>query len=461
MYLGFILYVAPVVQAGRREIIIAKAAQCVLETMPSDTISSGDLFIKTFMMNISSQWDPLNPHDYLMWPVYDGPEAWAASCHFSSALKQCLEPIFEYGVKLQQPMTNEHIHVIVPALFFIKLCEHQSTLTNPITNNAECVHQRILSDDVLRCLGLLSWYKGNPFVIANINYRQNDNKWISDMASSVFECINVKGNWRHSCGSEVEGMMGKLTQSFSRVAKLTVSIFTHFTMLEYNLCDVCKQGSDLTTYVNLNNARYNLLAWLVLRSQSTYLFKQCKEVNYPLDQCHLRLMWRSGVYDMFCHKVKTHIIPVFTPHLPLCDFDDWIRSASRICNMGYDTFMDTASHIARCTKDQDELFPCYKGLYMGLLSWGLVSAGRIWNSGTGPLRYGPRLRTVYERMNNCIPRLYDHLRQTCRYGPPVVQLIQDLRVVLMIHAPAMFSMGPFWQKCHKKYVEEGVKVNRC
>ena len=448
-----------VVEAGKREIVIGEMAQCVLDTMPLDFLKGTDLFINKFMMNISLQWDPLNPHDYLMWPVYDGPEAWAASCHFSSTIKRCLQPVITSGIKPPTSLTEHDSSILASAMYFMTLCEHQDILADPRTNNAECVHQRMLSDDVLRCLGILSWLNGSPLLMTNINYPYQIHKWLSNTASSVYECIYKRGNWRHSCGSEVEAMMGNLTKSFTNLAKSNDSFAHHLSMLQGNICNICEPGVDITKYDKLNILRETILANLLYHNQSPYLFRQCNVVNYPLNQCHLRLTWRRDVYAMFCHQVRSVIIPVFTPHLPLCDLGDWKRSAARICNMGYQRFMDTASHIARCTKDQDELFPCYKGLYMGPLPWGLVLAGRMWD-------YifnfnGMPLRIVYDRIKTCVPHVYDHLRQTCRRGPPVVQLIQDLRVTLMIDVPSMSSRGPAWFVNHIKMMRLGIHVNHC
>ena len=60
-----------VMEAEKREIIIGKVVQCVLDMLPPDMLNGGNLLFHKFLMNISSQWDPLNPRDYLMWPVYD------------------------------------------------------------------------------------------------------------------------------------------------------------------------------------------------------------------------------------------------------------------------------------------------------------------------------------------------------------------------------------------------------
>ena len=95
---------------------------------------------------------------------------------------------------------------------------------------------------------------------------------------------------------------------------------------------------------------------------------------------------------------------------------------------------------------------------MNWLSWGLVTAGHVWQSGSWT--YWPYLRTVYRRIKTCVPLVYDHLRQTCRHGPPVVQLIQDLRTVLMIDVPAMFSFGPLWHRNHLVY-KRIMHVNHC
>ena len=446
------------VEAQKQKRIIDEVVQCVMDTLPVDFLAGGDLYKKKYMKNISPQWDPFNPHDYLMWPVYDGPEAWAASCHFSSTLKQCLKPLKEAGIE-SLPMASHANDFIIPALYLITLCEHQSVLTDPRTNNAECVHKRMLSDDVLRCSGLMSWFTGNQFLIRNINYPYQQERWYSNFLSSIFECIYNRGNWRHSCGFEVEAMMGNLTKSFSSLVKIH-PVSAKFTMLEYNLCDVCKPGSNLFLYDKLNDLRISLLDLLIYQSQSPYLFRQCKEVNYPLNQCHLRLIWRRDVYAMFCHQVRSVIIPEFVPYLPFCDFGKYIRSAVRICYMGYDRFMSTSSHIARCTKDQDELFPCYKGLHLGPLSWGLISAGRGWMGDASGMVLESILHTVYKKIKTCVPRLYDHLRQTCRHGPAVVQLIQDLRVVLMIDAPAISSSGPLWHLTHS-YQKPEMQVNQC
>ena len=438
------------------EEIIGQAAQCVIDTIPDNIRLGKDLFLNNYLTSISSQWDPLNHHDYLMWPVFDGPEAWTASCHFSSTLEQCLLPLKKHHLQSNNHMVEGFI---IPALYLKALCEHHLTLAEPTTNNAQCVHQRMLSDDVLRCQGLLSWFHGNNRMLIN---RDDLNFGISaiNAGSAVYECIYNRGNWRHSCGSDVEAMMRNLTKSFSSLAKLN-PLENLITMDEYDMCNLCKPGSDLTLYKKLNRLRQNLLQLILIRNQSPYLFRRCKVVNSPLNQCHLRLVWREDVYTIFCHEAKNAIIPQVTPFLPFCNFDKWISSARRICNLGYQRFMDMSSHIARCTNDQDELFPCYKGVHLDRLSWGLLSAGRNWESGRIDTSFAGIYPQVYHKIKMCSLRLYNHLRQTCRHGPPVVQLIQDLRVVLQIDVSGIFSEAPIWEKDFLWMQQHRQHVNDC
>ena len=455
----FVVFVMTECTVAGKEDIIGKAAQCILDTFPHD-IQMGEDKYDRFITHISSQWNPLNPHDYLEWPVYNGPEAWSASCHFSSAIKQCLQPLSRFPVDLRYSYSPNVLMLILPALYYLTLCDHQFTLTDPTTNNAECVHRRILSDDVRRCSGLISWSRSNSFLIAN-KAEIKDFTYVESAASSMYECIYERGNWRHACGAEVQTMMQNLTKSFSNLSKLN-PIYSLYTLTGANMCDLCKPETDLKTYNKLNLLRIKLIKFLLVRNQNPYVFTECQVVNFPLNQCHLRLIWREEVYKVFCHKVINDFIPVAKPHLPMCDIDDWITSVKRICKMKYDRFMDTASHIARCTNNEDELFPCYKGVFMDLLSWGLVTAGRVWEySRIGSFGLGNTFPRVYSKTKMCSPRLYDHLRQTCRYGPRVVRLIQDLRTVLIIDAPAIFSMGLAWSGEHEKMEAMRQHVNHC
>ena len=127
------------------------------------------------------------------------------------------------------------------------------------------------------------------------------------------------------------------------------------------------------------------------------------------------------------------------PYLPLCNFDEWIQSAERICNMGYDRFMDISAHIEHCTDGKDQLFPCYKGLYIDrTISWGLLTASRLWG-------FGGTYRSIYPRIKQCSKLVYDHLSKTCRHGPPVVRLIKDIRTVLSISQSDINNRGLIWE----------------
>ena len=164
---------------------------------------------------------------------------------------------------------------------------------------------------------------------------------------------------------------------------------------------------------------------------------------------------------MFCHQVTNIMAPQLEPYLPLCDFDEWIQSAERICNMGYDRFIDLAGHIEHCTDGKDELFPCYKGLYIDrVMSWGLLTASRLW-SHAYVNNLGATNRAIYPRIKQCSKLVYDHLYKTCRHGPPVVRLIQDIRTVLSISQPDVNSQGLMWQSVHQTMIGWKQYVSQC
>ena len=164
---------------------------------------------------------------------------------------------------------------------------------------------------------------------------------------------------------------------------------------------------------------------------------------------------------MFCHNINNIIAPQLEPYLPLCDFDEWIQSAERICNMGYDRFMDLAGHIEHCTDGKDELFPCYKGLYIDMkMSWGLLTASRLWKVAYFD-NLGATYRAIYPRIKQCSKLVYDHLSKTCRHGPPVVRLIQDIRTVLSISQSDIASMGQIWKEAHQSMTQWKQHVSKC
>ena len=207
--------------------------------------------------------------------------------------------------------------------------------------------------------------------------------------------------------------------------------------------------------------KYILLQSLVYDNQSPFVFKECHLVDYPLNHCHIKNIWRREVFNMFCHQVTNILAPQLEPYLPLCDFADWIQSAERICNMGYDRFMDLAAHIEHCTDGKDELFPCYKGLYIDLrMSWGLLTASRLWGF-TSIINEGATYRAIYPRIKQCSKLVYAHLSNTCRHGPPVVRLIQDIRTVLSISQSDINSNGFIWQISHKYAIDKNQLVFQC
>ena len=363
-------------------------------------------------------------------------------------MHRCLQPIVEEKIDLVHYWMDQQTGVIIFSLFYLTLCKHE----NVLINNAACIHERMLSDDVLRCSGVIGWVRGNPFLILNkqLSHDTMFYKSLGNVYSAVYECIYTRGQWKRACGEEVDVTISEIKNRFIHLIK-SYAIFT-VAFADSNvelLCDRCNEESNLKVFKHFNHIILFMLKDLLLENQSPDLYKQCYLVDYPLNHCHTQNFWRRDLFNMFCHKVTFLVAPQLKPLLPLCDFGEWIKSAERICNMGYDRMMDLAGHIEHCTDGKDELFPCYKGLYIDVyMSWGMITASRLWD-----VRYvnklGATLQAIYPRIKQCSRLVYDHLSNTCRHGPPVVRLIQDLRTVLMFNQHQIASTGLVWLDQHQ------------
>ena len=460
-----VLGVTAAVQASYKDIkLLKKAASCINNTIPSQDMMSGNDFLYDYMVNISYQWDPLNHHDYLHWWKYDGPEAWRAGCHFSDTIRRCLQPVMEEKINLNNYWEYDSANNIVVSLYYLTLCEHQAVLAD----NAVCIHNRMLSDDVLRCSGVLGWEIGNSLMYLNKNFlgSGSEHEYDASVASvyiAVYQCIYIRGQWKRACGQKVDNAISRIVKKFSKIVNkyLSMDFDGNDKNTNMSMCNRCQKGTNLKTFKHFNFMKGSILDSLLYENQSPYLFKECQIVDYPLNHCHIKNTWRRDVFNMFCHKVTNIMAPQLEPYLPLCDFDEWIQSAERICNMGYDRFMDLAGHIDHCTDGKDELFPCYKGLYIDMkMSWGLITASRLWRV-TYINNIGATFRAIYPRIKQFSKLVYDQLSKKCIHGPPVVRLIQDIRTVLSISQSDIASMGQIWNEAHQNMTQWKQHVSKC
>ena len=456
MELTLVILLVGLVQAGQgtsTKELIQKASDCIKSTIPLTDLRSGNDYIYDYLVNISYQWDPLNHHDYLYWWKYEGPEAWRAGCHFSDTIRRCLQPIMEEKIDLDNYDQEEQATVITRSLFYLTLCKHE----NVLINNAVCIHNRMLSDDVLRCSGVLGWSNGNPLLIFNKRLSQTwftmKYKSFGNALSAVYKCIYTRGQWKRACGEEVDMTMSKIKNQFIHLIKTyTLLTAAYSEIIIMGMCDRCNEESNFKVFKHFDAIIYKMLKDLLFDNQSPDLYKECHLVDYPLNHCHIKNFWRRDLFNMFCHNVTFLVAPQLKPYLPLCDFDEWIESAERICNMGYDRMMDLAGHIEHCTDGKDELFPCYKGLYIDdYMSWGLITASRVWIYGYVN-KIGITFQAIYPRIKQCSKLVYDHLSNTCRHGPPVVRLIQDLRTVLRFNQHHIVSGGIAWLYQHQNMI---------
>ena len=454
------------VQGSYKDIkLIKKAYSCIRNIIPHEDWMSGNYFFYDYLVNISYQWDPLNHHDYLHWWKYDGPEAWRAGCHFSDTIHRCLQPVMEQEIDLNYYLDNTPAFMITNTFFYLTLCEHQEVLTD----NAVCIHNRMLSDDVLRCSGVIGWSWGNIMMYLNKQFASQPHinnmvdKSEASVIIAVYQCIYDRGQWKRACGESVDGTISKIVTEFTEIVKkyLSMIILSMGRNMNRGMCDRCKKGSNLKTFKRFNFMKTMLLFNLLYANQSPYLFKECQLVDYPLNHCHTKNIWRRDVFNMFCHQVTNIMAPQLEPYLPLCDFGEWIQSAERICSMGYDRFIDIAGHIEHCTDGKDELFPCYKGAYIDMeMSWGLLTASRLWGH-FSINNLGATYHAIYPRIKQCSKLVYDHLSVTCRHGPRVVRLIQDIRTVLSISQSDINSKGLIWKGLHERMIQYRQYVLQC
>ena len=462
--ISVVLGVSAAVQGSYKEIkLLKKAYSCIKNTIPQEDWWSGNDYLYDYMVNISYQWDPLNHRDYLNWWRYEGPEAWRAGCHFSNTIRRCLQPVMEQKIDLNHYLREDATLHIYMSLFYLTLCEHQTVMAE----NAVCIHNRMLSDDVLSCSGVIGWKLGNTIMYLNRYYTGSDFNFMYDTSIAniyvaVYQCIYTRGQWKRACGESVEDAVRKIVNKSTSIVMKYRSLVRYSRKVEVMLiCDRCKRGSNLKIFKHFKDMKYKLLYSILYENQGPDRFKECHLVDYPLNKCHTQNIWRRDLFDMFCHEVTNIIAPQLEPHLPLCDLAEWVQSAERICHLGYDKFMEIAGHIEHCTDGKDELFPCYKGFYIDtILSWGLLTASRLWFKAYGD-NLGATFRAIYPRIKQCSKLVYDHLSKTCRHGPPVVRLIQDIRTVLSIGQSDINGRGLIWLNVHQLMIKWKQYVLQC
>ena len=272
-----VLGVTAAVQGSYRDLkLIKKAASCIKNIIPHEDWMSGNDFIYDYIVNISYQWDPLNHHDYLHWWKYDGPEAWRAGCHFSDTIRRCLQPVMEEKIDLNKYWEGKPAMSIVESLYYLTLCEHQAVLAD----NAVCIHNRMLSDDVLRCSGVLGWNRGNDLMYLNTQFDTGHDvshmigKSGASVSIAVYQCIYTRGQWKKACGENVDQTISKIVNKFIDILKDFMEFNLQYQNVNLAICDRCNKGSNLKTFKHFDNMKFSLLLSLVYENQSPFLFNR-------------------------------------------------------------------------------------------------------------------------------------------------------------------------------------------
>ena len=258
-----------VAQGTSTKKLIKKVSDCFIHTIPHTDWMSGNAFYFDYIVNISFQWDPLNHHDYLHWWEYDGPEAWRAECHFNDTIRRCLQPFMEERIDLNNYHKETGSTFITESMYYLALCEHQAVLAN----NAVCIHNRMLSDDVLRCSGVLGWMRGNMWLIMNKKLYKTVKimmeKSYVNVLSALYECIYRRGQWKRACGEGVDQTMSKIKDQFVHLSRTYPRFYANSEGgVAGPLCDVCQEESNLKVYEHFNymicGLSYDLLSIKIL-----------------------------------------------------------------------------------------------------------------------------------------------------------------------------------------------------
>ena len=234
--------------------LLKKAFDCIVDTIPYTDWMNGNDFHYDYMVNISNQWDHLNHHDYLHWWKYDGPEAWRAGCHFSDTIHRCIQPIMEQEIDLDYYYKGGQVRAIARSLYYLTLCKHE----NVLINNAVCIHNRMLSDDVLRCSGVMGWFRGNSLLVLNKGISQN---WITMVYKSLgnalaaeYECIYKRGHWERACGEAVNVAIGQIKNQFIHFIKTYTRHADGAAEITVGtLCDRCNEESNLKVFKHFDD----------------------------------------------------------------------------------------------------------------------------------------------------------------------------------------------------------------
>ena len=100
---------------------------------------------------------------------------------------------FDWKEAMVDELTRFSLDLIIKSLYHLTICKHETVLANI----AVCIHNRVLSDDVLRCSGVIGWLKGNPLLIINKQLSQTLFimllKSYGNVYAAVCECIYKSG----------------------------------------------------------------------------------------------------------------------------------------------------------------------------------------------------------------------------------------------------------------------------
>ena len=155
--------------------------------------------------------------------------------------------------------------------------------------------------------------RGNPLLIFN---KQLSLKWnilvyksFGNVLSAVYKCTYTRGQWKQACGEEIDMTMSKIKNQFIYLIKTYTPLTVYSDINARLMCDRCKEESNIKVFEHFNQFIAIMLKDLLFDNQSPALYKECHLVDYPLNHCHIKNIWRRDLFNMFCHNVTFLVAP--------------------------------------------------------------------------------------------------------------------------------------------------------
>ena len=392
-------------QGGKRSDVLT--VESCLKPVLEDA-NANDEYLKKYTPHIAKQWKPYDNGAIMKPPP--GKVTWNQSCKKIEKIEKCLKPIGTLSRYKEQQLPEIAQNAYRYVNLGVIMCKHKDVLIK----NGNCINEELFRNEKLECGLEKRWDL----------LREKDNHLYYACEESVSRCLYTSDMWERSCGKEVADVFRKLSEELVRLETINTE---KDTKKRY----VASLGvPDQAQYAHEAMGDY-----LDDLKSVWPAMKTCE--GFPLSKYNLRKFVRHrDALEVICHrahgKAFSRLAPLLSPLKRVAfGLKSWVEATKRICDMQHHEFQDRTEEILKCTNGEDEIFHCYKGIYLsmfqvmimnGLKNPSLVALGQV-------------SKEVYKKASYCAQDVYLGLRDTC--GVEVMETLKDLREMLTINIKAM------------------------